>query len=91
MHVLCLQGEIEKTDELLMSDEPEPEPRKRRVKAKQGKSGSPSGAASQAGLWLSHPAQPHCHQPCVLYAHIAKLSSMRRHATTWSTLHGVVA
>lgn len=78
-HALCLQGEIEKTDELLMSDEPEPEPRKRRIKPKQGKLGSPPGAPSQAGMWMSCSAQPHCHQPCMLYAYIAKLSSMRQH------------
>ncbi|KAL0031313.1 hypothetical protein WJX79_002806 [Trebouxia sp. C0005] len=34
------QGEIEKTDELLMSDEPGPEPRKRRTKPKQSKPGA---------------------------------------------------
>ena len=41
--VASTQGDIEKTDELLLSDEPEePEARKRKVKPKQGKGSSPS-------------------------------------------------
>ncbi|DBA95241.1 TPA: hypothetical protein ACH3X3_013138 [Trebouxia sp. C0006] len=43
------QGEIEKTDELLMSDEPGPEPRKRRTKPKQSKPGSPSKSPLKPG------------------------------------------
>ena len=46
-----LQGDIEKTDELLMSDEPDkPEPRKRKVKPKQGKAGSPVKTPGKAGV-----------------------------------------
>ena len=46
-----LQGDIEKTDELLLSDDPDPEPkRKKKLKSKQGKPGSPSklGVRSEA-------------------------------------------
>ncbi|KAL0026237.1 hypothetical protein WJX77_004600 [Trebouxia sp. C0004] len=43
------QGDIEKTDVLLMSDEPGPEPRKRRTKPKQSKPGSPAKSPVKPG------------------------------------------
>ncbi|KAA6423337.1 MAG: hypothetical protein FRX49_06789 [Trebouxia sp. A1-2] len=47
------QGEIEKTDELLMSDEPGPEPRKRRTKPKQSKPVDALFASSDSSIQAS--------------------------------------
>ena len=49
--LVALQGDIEKTDELLMSDEPDkPEHRKRKLKRKQGAAGSPAKTPGKPGM-----------------------------------------
>ena len=52
---VSVQGDIEKTDELLLSDEPdEPEASKRKVKPKAGKGISPSKGGVKSMLLICH-------------------------------------